>query len=189
MRHVRRSGGNVGSESRLALASSSGSQHGVGALALRDLQVRTLPSADGFGVTGRAWRSSSVLQAECWTCMQCDVAYPHAILACGACGQPSEMQRSARDEDVQARARGAQDSSYGRKLRFLQLRDQHVGDIPSLGRFEDDNYDALVQTSVNEIGAVVWCGVRVRPSRLPHRGSPSLPRVLADRHQGQARVI
>ena len=87
MRHVRRSGGNVGSESRLALASSSGSQHGVGALALRDLQLRTLPSADGVGVTGRAWRSSSVLHAECWTCMQCDVAYPHAILACGACGQ------------------------------------------------------------------------------------------------------
>eukprot|EP00966_Prymnesium_polylepis_P157838 3647662-Prymnesium_polylepis.1 len=49
----------------------------------------------------------------------------------------------------------ANSCSYGRQLRFLQDRQQHEGIIPSLGRFDDDDYDDLVEQSVDDLGASV----------------------------------
>ena len=150
-------------EERLALGGHH--RHSDDAVTLRDLLVRSHAVGNDGGVAGHAWRASTVLQAERWLCSQCDIAFGHAVSICPSCNVESATVRFEANESLHARARGVHDSAYGRQLRFLQHREQHTGVIPSLGRFTDDNYEDLVQQSVNEVGDAV--SASDRPDWLP----------------------
>ena len=85
----------------------------------------------------------------------------------------SATVRFEANESLHARARDVHDSAYGRQLRFLQHREQHTGVILSLGRFTDDNYEDLVQQSVNEVGDAV--SATAPPSTVSGTGRGSTP--------------
>ena len=150
-------------EERLTLGDHH--RHSGDAVSLRNLLVRTHAVGNGGGVTGHAWRASTVLQTERWLCSQCDVSFCHSVSTCPCCNVESATSRFEENEALHARARNVHDSAYGRQLRFLQHREQHTGDIPSLGRFNEDNYGDLVQQSVNEVGDAI--SASDRPDWLP----------------------
>ena len=149
------SGEVVPQSSQVALPSEVARRHSDAAHAQSNSLLRTRSVADGAGVSGSAWRMSTVLQDEYWRCSQCDIAFPNAATTCSVCGQQSALELSSYNEDVQSRTVQAHDSSYGRRLRFLANREQHNGDIASLGHFDDPNYDSLVQQSVNDVGVAL----------------------------------
>ena len=129
--------------------------HSAEALTLRDMLVAAGTMENG-GVKGLAWRASTVLQAERWLCAQCDVAFIHSVSSCPTCQVTSASMQLVANNDLLARSlETANSCAYGRQLRFLQDRQQHDGVIPSLGRFEDDDYDDLVEQSIDDLGASV----------------------------------
>ena len=129
--------------------------HSAEALTLRDMLVATGTMENG-GVKGVAWRASTVLQAERWLCAQCDVAFTNSVSSCPTCEVASASMQLVANNDLLARSLEAANScAYGRQLRFLQHRQQHDGIIPSLGRFDDDDYDDLVEQSIDDLGASV----------------------------------
>ena len=166
---------------QLALAGTS-TIHSAEAITLRDMLVAAGTMENG-GVKGLAWRASTVLQAERWLCAQCDVAFDHSVPFCPKCEVASASVRLVANNDLLARSLEVANScSYGRQLRFLQYRQQHEGIVPSLGRFDDDDYDDLVEQSVDDLGA------SVRPSdRRDYyaRGGASLPCVHPNLHERQ----
>ena len=129
--------------------------HSAEALTLRDMLVAAGTMENG-GVKGLAWRASTVLQAERWLCAQCDVAFIHSVSSCPTCQVTSASMQLVANNDLLARSlETANSCAYGRQLRFLQDRQQHDGVIPSLGRFEDDDYDDLVEQSI-DLSPGVW---------------------------------
>eukprot|EP00966_Prymnesium_polylepis_P163142 3770538-Prymnesium_polylepis.1 len=65
------------------------------------------------------------------------------------------MQLVANNDLLARSLETANSCADGRQLRFLQDRQQHDGIILSLGRFEDDDYDDLVEQSIDDLGASV----------------------------------
>ena len=107
--------------------------------------------ADAFMLPASSWRQSTVARRSMWLCTGCECAWEHSVVTCPSCGEASALAIRDSQAQMHAALRGATDSAYGRSLRFISGREQHAGEVASLGMFGSADYGDLVDNAVDDV--------------------------------------